>query len=62
VYLLIEFKELVYVFDSIYLCQHIFVVDPEVNPLYSLAHYGSEEREQRERKILAELGFTQALP
>jgi hypothetical protein len=44
------------------LCQHIFVFDPEVNPLYSLAHYGSEEREQRERKILDERGFTQALP
>jgi len=46
VYLLIE---IVYVFDSIYFCQHIFVVDPEVNPLYSLAHYGPEEREQREK-------------
>ena len=38
VYLLIEFKLIVYVFDSKYLCQHIFVVDAEVNPFYSLAH------------------------
>jgi len=44
------------------LCQHIFIVDPEVNPLYSLAHYGPEERESKERKIVAEHGFTQALP
>jgi len=48
VYLLIE---VVYVFDNIYLCQHIFVVDPEVNPLRSLAHYGPEERESKGRKL-----------
>lgn len=59
-YLFIEFKLIVYVFDSIYFCQHIFVVDPEVNPCYSLAHYGSEE--SRVRKIVAERGFTQTLP
>ena len=35
VFLLIEVKLIVYVFDSTYFCQHIFVVDPEVNPLYS---------------------------
>jgi hypothetical protein len=54
VFLLIEVKLIVYVFDSTYLCQHIFVFDPEVNPLYSLAHYGAEEREResRERKKL----------
>lgn len=48
-YLLIEIKQIVYVFDGIYLFQHIFVVDPEVNALYSLAHYGSEKREHREK-------------
>ena len=51
VYLLIEVKQILYVFDSIYLCQHIFFVDPEVNPLYSLVHNGSGERErERERE------------
>jgi hypothetical protein len=44
--LLTEVKPIVYDFDSMYLCKHIFVVDPEVTALYSLAHYGAEEKEK----------------